>query len=99
MNENKFKIRRLAKWREESEEMFREIGLRPCQYMELLGSLADVGTEKIIAQGSQFLFDFSENGSTALGERYGKTDRTMRYWRHDILQYRALVLIGKKEAA
>ena len=70
MNENKFKIRRLAKWREESEEMFRAIGLRPAQYQSLLGELADIGTEKIVAQASQFLFDFRECGPDAMAQRH-----------------------------
>lgn len=70
MNENKFKIRQLAKWRAESEEMFRVIGLRPQQYQALLGELADVGTEKIVAQASQFLFDFRECGPDAMAQRH-----------------------------
>lgn len=95
MNDNKFKIRKLAKWREESEEMFRAIGLRPAQYQALLGELADIGTEKIVAQASQFLFDFDDVGSSALADRYGVTDRAIRYWRTDLVALN----IGKKTAA
>lgn len=95
MNDNKFKIRKLAKWREESAEMFRAIGLRQSQYQDLLGELADIGTEKIIAQASQFLFDFDDAGSAALAERHGVTDRTIRYWRSDLIGMN----IGKKETA
>ena len=70
MNENKFNIRKLARWREQSAEMFRAMGLRESQYADLLGELADLGTEKIIAKASQFLFDFNEHGADAMRERY-----------------------------
>jgi len=69
MNENKFKIRQLEKWRNESSQMFQAIGLRPAQYESLLGDLADLATEKVIAQASQFLFDFKECGPGAMVER------------------------------
>lgn len=71
MDDNKFRIRKLAKWREESAEMFKAMGLRPHQYEALLGELADLGTEKIVAKASQFLFDFAEVGPEALRERGG----------------------------
>jgi hypothetical protein len=70
MNDNKFKLRKLARWREESEEMFRVIGLRPAQYADLIGELADIGTERIVSQASQFLFDFKECGPNAMAERH-----------------------------
>ena len=70
MNENKFNIRKLARWREQSAEMFRAMGLRESQYADLLGELADLGTEKIIAKASQFLFDFNEHGADVMRERY-----------------------------
>lgn len=70
MNDNKFHIRQLAKWREESAEMFRKMGLREAQYQALLGELADIGTEKIVARASQFLFDFRECGPDAMAERH-----------------------------
>lgn len=85
MNDNKFKIRKLAKWREDSEEMFRAIGLRPAQYQDLLGELADLGTEKIVAQASQFLFDFNEHGASVLLERSEKCLRTIYNYRTDAL--------------
>lgn len=70
MNENKSNIRRLARWREQSADMFRALGLREAQYADLLGELADMGTEKIVAKASQFLFDFDEHGADAMRERY-----------------------------
>lgn len=85
MENNTFKIRRLAKWREESIEMFQSIGLRPGQYEQLLGELADLGTEKIIASNSQFLFDFQEKGAVALAERTGKCVQTIHNWRRNAL--------------
>jgi hypothetical protein len=81
MNDNKFHIRQLAKWRADSEEMFRAMGLRPAQYQDLLGELADIGTEKIVAQASQFLFDFKECGASALLERSEKSLRTIYNYR------------------
>jgi hypothetical protein len=92
MNDNKFHIRQLAKWREESADMFRKMGLREAQYQALLGELADIGTEKIVARASQFLFDFDAVGSSALAERHGVTDRAIRYWRTDLVAMN----IGKK---
>jgi hypothetical protein len=92
MNDNKFKIRKLAKWREESAEMFRAIGLRQSQYQDLLGELADIGTEKIIAQASQFLFDFNEHGAAAMQERYEFKSRQTPYNHRTF----ALELISKK---
>jgi hypothetical protein len=79
MNENKFNIRKLAKWREDSEAMFKAIGLRQAQYESLLGELADLGTEKIIAKASQFLFDFDECGAAAMQERYEFKSRATPY--------------------
>jgi len=79
MNENKFHIRRLANWRKQSEEMFRAIGLREGQYKPLLGELADLGTDKIIAKASQFLFDFNEHGAAAMQERYEFKSRATPY--------------------
>lgn len=76
MDDNKFKIQRLAKWREESSQMFQIIGLRAAQYETLLGELADLGTEKIVAQASQFLFDFKEKGPDAMVDRYGVSRST-----------------------
>ena len=70
MNDNKFNIRRLVKWREESAELFRSIGMRPQQYMDQLGELADAGTDKVIASASQFLMDFKECGPDAMTERH-----------------------------
>lgn len=69
MNDNKFQLRRLAKWREESMALFKSVGMRPAQYEDALVELADAGTQKVIARASQFLFDFSECGATALLER------------------------------
>lgn len=99
MNENKFKIRALAKWRADSAEVFRLIGLRPAQYEELLGMLADMGTEKIIAEQAQFLFNFAECGSKLLGERYEVTDRSIRNWRGEYLESRYEIAMGKNKAA
>jgi hypothetical protein len=79
MNENKFNIRKLARWREQSAEMFRAMGLRESQYADLLGELADLGTEKIIAKASQFLFDFNEHGADAMRERYQFKSRATPY--------------------
>lgn len=79
MNENKFNIRKLARWREQSEQMFQAIGLREGQYKDLLGELADIGTEKIIAKASQFLFDFNEHGAAAMQERYEFKSRATPY--------------------
>lgn len=92
MNDNKFNIRRLAKWREESEEMFRAIGLRPSQYQSQLGELADIGTERIVAKASQFLFDFEERGAAAMQERYKFKSRATPYNHRTF----ALELISKK---
>ena len=58
MENNKFRIRKLDKWRRDSEAMFSALGLRKCQYEALLGDLADLGTEKIIRDNQQFLFAF-----------------------------------------
>ena len=79
MNDNKLNIRRLAKWRAESEEMFRSLGLREAQYSALIGELADLGTEKVIAKASQFLFDFSECGAAAMQERHDFKSRATPY--------------------
>jgi hypothetical protein len=76
MDNNKFQIRKLAKWREESAEMFKALGLRQAQYEPLLGELADLGTEKIIAKASQFLFDFKESGPEAMKDRHGVSRAT-----------------------
>lgn len=92
MNDNKFNIRRLAKWREESEAMFRAIGLRPSQYQAQLGELADIGTERIVAKASQFLFDFEEHGAAAMQERYEFKSRATPYNHRTF----ALELISKK---
>lgn len=92
MNENKFNIRKLARWREQSEEMFRAIGLREAQYKDLLGELADLGTEKIVAKASQFLFDFEEHGAAAMQERYEFKSRATPYNHRTF----ALELISKK---
>lgn len=70
MNDNKFHLRRLQKWREESRAMFKAMGLRPAQYEDALGELADAATQKIVAQASQFLFDFRECGPQAMTERH-----------------------------
>jgi hypothetical protein len=70
MNDNKLHIRRLDRWRKESEDMFHAIGLRAPQYESLLGELADLGTEKIVSKASQFLFDFRECGPDAIAERH-----------------------------
>ena len=91
MNDNKFNIRRLAKWRADSEEMFRSLGLREQQYADLIGELADLGTEKIIAKASQFLFDFSECGAAAMQERYEFKSRATPYNHRTF----ALALISK----
>lgn len=85
MQNNTFKIRRLAKWREETEELFRSIGLRAAQYMGDVGALADAGTEKILSDSSQFLFDFDAVGAPALSERAGKCVKTMHNWRTNAL--------------
>lgn len=85
MENNTFKIRRLAKWREESEELFRAIGLRQSQYVDLIGELADLGVEKVLAANSQFLFDFAEHGAAALAERTGKCPKTIYNWRTNAL--------------
>lgn len=95
MNDNKFQLRKLEKWREESRAMFKAMGLRPAQYEDALGELADAGTQKVIAKASQFLFDFDECGSAALADRYEVTDRTIRYWRTGLVALN----IGKKAGA
>ena len=69
MNDNKFNIRRLEKWRADSEELFRTLGMRQQQYADRIGSLADDGTQCVIAKASQFLFDFKECGADAMTER------------------------------
>jgi len=92
MNENKFNIRKLARWREQSAEMFRAMGLREAQYADLLGELADLGTEKIIAKASQFLFDFNEHGADAMRERYQFKSQQTPYNHRTF----ALELISKK---
>lgn len=79
MDNNKFQIRKLARWRAESAEMFRTIGLRQAQYEALLGELADLGTEKIVAKASQFLFDFDEHGAAAIQERSKFKSRATPY--------------------
>ncbi len=94
MENNTFKIRRLAKWREESIDLFQSIGLRPAQYETLLGELADLGTEKIISANSQFLFDFNEAGVQALAERTGKCKQTIRNWRRNALDQKAKIATG-----
>lgn len=85
MNDNKFNIRRLAKWRAESEALFESLGLRQAQYMDKIGELADTGTEKIIANNSQLLFQFDDVGAVAIAERKGVSLRTVYYWREDAL--------------
>jgi hypothetical protein len=92
MNDNKFNIRRLAKWREESAEMFRTMGLREAQYQALLGELADLATEKIVARASQFLFDFNEYGAATMQERHGFKSQQTPYNHRTF----ALELISKK---
>ncbi|TPG50175.1 hypothetical protein EAH75_01370 [Rhodanobacter glycinis] len=92
MNENKFNIRKLARWREQSEAMFRSMGLRESQYADDLGRLADLGTDKIIAKASQFLFDFNEHGAEAMRERYECKSLTTPYNHRTF----ALGLISKK---
>lgn len=94
MENNTFKIRRLAKWREESVELFQAIGLRPSQYESLLGELADLGTEKIIASNSQFLFAFDEVGAEALAERTGKCIQTIHNWRRNALNEKSKKATG-----
>lgn len=92
MNDNKFNIRRLAKWREESAEMFRTMGLRESQYQALLGELADLATEKIVSRASQFLFDFNEYGAATMQERHGFKSQQTPYNHRTF----ALELISKK---
>jgi hypothetical protein len=92
MNENKFNIRKLARWREQSGAMFKAMGLREAQYADDLGRLADMGTDKIIAKASQFLFDFDEHGAAAMQERYEFKSKTTPYNHRTF----ALELISKK---
>jgi len=99
MNDNKFHIRRLAKWRAESEALFGSLGLRPAQYMDLLGELADIGTEKIIARNSQFLFQFDDDGAVAIAERKGVSLRTVYYWREDELNMKCNFATGNCKTA
>ena len=94
MNENKFNLRRLTKWRADSEEMFRAMGLRQGQYAEQLGALADLGTETIIAKNSQFLFQFDDVGAEAMAERTGMSRRTAYYWREDALTMKCNYAMG-----
>jgi hypothetical protein len=85
MKENRDKIKALAKWREDTIATMQAIGLRPGQYEGVVGELADLATQKIIAEGSQFLFDFREHGAIALGERYECSKRTIYRLRHEAL--------------
>ena len=69
MNDNKLDIRRLDRWRLETLEMYRVMGLREAQYVGRVGELADAGMQKIISRASQFLFDFEEYGAGVIQER------------------------------
>ena len=95
MNDNKFHILRVARFRDEANELGRACGLRPAQYEHLTAELADLMTNSVIAKASQFLLDFDDVGSMALGERHHVTDRTIRYWREDLIALN----IGKKQTA
>jgi hypothetical protein len=95
MNENKFQITRIARWREETKELFNAMGLRRQQYESMVGELADLATEKVISKASQFLFDFDSAGSMALAERHNVSDRTIRNWRRELVEMK----IGKNKAA
>jgi len=95
MRDNKFYIAKVAQWREESSKLLSSLGLRPGQYEELLGEIADMATQKVVSRASQFLFDFKEKGSAVLSERYEVSDRTIRNWKKSALELQ----FGKTKAA
>lgn len=89
---------RLDEARKAFAEVLRLSGLREAEYRSQLGELADLATQRMIASGSQFLFDYGEYGSGALAERYDVTDRTIRNWRREELES-GVPKIGNKQAA
>lgn len=71
MFDTKLDIQRIEKWRKDSCEFFKNAGLRPCQYEDEVGELADKAVQKIIRKASQYLIDFETSGPNAMTERYG----------------------------
>jgi len=89
---NSFRIQKIDKWRRDTEEMLRAIGLRPSQYESLLGELSDMATQKIISSNAQFLFSFDEVGADTLAERHGCCRQTIYNKRTRALDEKSKIL-------